>query len=217
MNKIDLKRITAITVDGRSFEEERYSRFRDIVSFMNKNIEFFSIKMFLVEDPNIPGVEFHKIDKMGITDYSRFCLHKLADHIDTDFCLIFQDDGFVLNPDLWTDEFFMYDYIGSPWPLHMGWPEEGRQVGNGGFSLRSKRLLEFTKNLPHQTENEDTYIVISRREEVEKAGIKIAPLEIARLFSVENRIDAEHNLKTCFGFHAKRELDEAIKIINCNE
>jgi hypothetical protein len=99
----------------------------------------------------------------------------------------------------------------------MGWPEKGKQVGNGGFSLRSKKLLDFTKTLHHNTENEDTHIVITKREEIEKSGLKIAPLEIARLFSVENSLDSTHNLKTCFGFHAKRELNEALKIINHNE
>jgi hypothetical protein len=214
MSKINLKKITAITIDGRRFDEERYTRFKDIVSFMSEKIEFHSIKMFLVQDPEIPGVEFYRIKNFGISDYSRFCLHNLYDNVDSDYCLIFQDDGFVLNPHLWDDEFLKYDYIGSPWPLYIGWPEEGRQVGNGGFSLRSKKLLEYSKSLTsHSTENEDTYLLNSNRENLVKFGINIAPLDIARKFSVENPLDDDHNLDTCFGFHAKHLLNDAIKKI----
>lgn len=213
MGKLDLKRVTAVTIDGRAPTQERYDRFREIVSFMNCHIEFNSIKIFLVEDPLIDNIEFHKINRQGISDYSKFCLHKLVNYIDTDFCLIFQDDGFVLNPDLWTDEFFLYDYIGSPWPLYIGWPEEGKQVGNGGFSLRSKKLLEYSKTLVnHTTENEDTYL-LNDRKALRDAGIKIAPLEIARKFSVENHLDSDHNIENCFGFHAKHLLEESLKII----
>ena len=214
MSKINLKKITAITIDGRRFDEERYTRFKDIVSFMSEKIEFHSIKMFLVQDPEIPGVEFYRIKNFGISDYSRFCLHNLYDNVDSDYCLIFQDDGFVLNPHLWDDEFLKYDYIGSPWPLYIGWPEEGRQVGNGGFSLRSKKLLEYSKSLTsHSTENEDTYLLNSNRENLVKFGINIAPLDIARKFSVENPLDDDHNLDTCFGFHAMHLLNDAIKKI----
>ncbi len=214
MSKINLKKITAITIDGRRFDEERYARFKDIVSFMSEKIEFHSIKMFLVQNPEIPGVEFYRIKNFGISDYSRFCLHNLYDNVDSDYCLIFQDDGFVLNPHLWDDEFLKYDYIGSPWPLYIGWPEEGRQVGNGGFSLRSKKLLEYSKSLTsHSTENEDTYLLNSNRENLVKFGINIAPLDVARKFSVENPLDDDHNLDTCFGFHAKHLLNDAIKKI----
>jgi hypothetical protein len=214
MEKLDLKKITAVVIDGRGYLEERYNRFKEIVSFMQKHIEFDSIKMFLVEDPKISGIEFHKINRFGISDYSRFCLFKLSEYVNTDFCLIFQDDGFIINPDLWKDDFYNYDYIGSPWPLYMGWPKEGEQVGNGGFSLRSKKLLELTKTFTdHSTQNEDTYIVADKKSSLIDAGLKIAPLEIARLFSIENSLDDNHGLNTCFGFHAKHLLNAGIKKI----
>ncbi len=217
MKKLDLKKITAVTIDGRGYSEERFDRFKEIVSFMQKHIEFNSIKMFLVEDPKIDGVEFHKIHRFGISDYSKFCLHKLTNYIDTDFCLIFQDDGFVLNPHCWSEEFYMYDYIGSPWPLYIGWPEEGKQVGNGGFSLRSKKLLEYSKTLIHHTtENEDTYL-LENRKALHEAGIKIAPVDVARKFSIENHMDRDHSVHNCFGFHAKHLLNECLKIIRNDE
>lgn len=214
MEKINLKRITAVVIDGRRPDEEIYNNYSLIINYMNKYIEFGAIKLFLCENPNIPGTEFYQVKRMGIADYSKFCILELSDFIDTDFCLIFQDDGFVLNPHLWDEKFYDYDYIGSPWPLYMGWPVEGEQVGNGGFSLRSKSLLELTKTFTdHVTQNEDTFIISAKRDKILKAGLKIAPLEIAKKFSVENQIDQDHSMNTCFGFHGKNKKEEAINII----
>jgi len=214
MEKINLNKITAICIDGRPFNDERYKRYESIISFMTEHIDFYEIIFIGTRNPDIDNIKFVQIDEMGIQGYSNFCLLGLCDYINSQYCLIFQDDGFVLNPHLWRDEFLEYDYIGSPWPLYMGWPVEGNQVGNGGFSLRSKRLLEFSKTLVgHTTENEDTYLVGTNKCELDKRNLKIAPVEIARLFSVENNLDGDHNLNTCFGFHAKHLLPDALKII----
>ncbi len=218
MSKIDLKRITAVCIDGRSYDEERYKRYSIILDFFLKNINFCDVKMISTHNPKIDGISYIPINEFGISDYSKFCLHYLSDYINSDFCLLFQDDGFIINPNLWNDSFYEYDYIGSPWPLYIGWPIEGKQVGNGGFSLRSKKLLEFTKTFEeYTTENEDTYIVLTRRDDIENAGLKIAPLDIARCFSVEVPLDEDHNLNTCFGFHSKINLNEAIKKIKIDE
>jgi len=214
MSKINLKKITAVCIDGRPYNAERYERYSLILNFFLNNFEFHSIKMITTQDINIEGISHIKIEEFGISDYSRFCLHHLSDYVNSEFCLIFQDDGFIINPILWNDVFYDYDYIGSPWPLYIGWPIEGQQVGNGGFSLRSKKLLEFTKTFTeHTTENEDTYIISAKRKDLEEEGLLIAPLEVARLFSVENNLDDNHRLDTCFGFHAKHLLDDAIKMI----
>ena len=90
------------------------------------------------EEPTIP------INNMK--DYARYMIYHLHEHVVTDFVLTIQHDGFILNPDAWRDDFFDYDYIGAPWP----WREQGFvtpfgehiAVGNGGFSLRSKKLTE---------------------------------------------------------------------------
>jgi hypothetical protein len=212
--KLNLNRVTAICIDGREISDLLLERYKTILEFMTSSVDFGSIKFIGTRNPSVAGVEFKEIPKMGIIDYSKFCLFKLSDQVETDFCLLFQDDGFVLNPNLWNDLFYNYDYIGSPWPLYMGWPKEGEQVGNGGFSLRSKKLLELTKTFTeHWTQNEDTYIVADKKASLLDAGLKIAPIEIARLFSVENPIDENHNINTCFGYHSKMNMEEAIKKI----
>lgn len=68
-------------------------------------------------------------------------IKELNKYIETSYVLIIQYDGFILNPDAWTDEFLEYDYIGAPW-----WYTDDCNVGNGGFSLRSKKLLEILAN-----------------------------------------------------------------------
>jgi hypothetical protein len=211
--KIDLKKITLLCFDGRPEDIERSNRYREILDYMLSKIDFYAVKFFYPFDFQIDGIECIKIEQTSIGGYSRFCIRDLNKYIESEFCLIFQDDGFILNPDLWDDCFYEYDYIGAPWPLYIGWPQEGKQVGNGGFSLRSKKFLEISSNLPVSYQNEDTYILLTNRENLNKNSIKIAPLEIARNFSVEIPLDNEHNIENCFGFHSKRHLEKSLKYI----
>lgn len=70
--------------------------------------------------------------------YSSFVLSQLGTYIRSTHCLIVQWDGFVIDATMWDPAFLNYDYIGAPWPQF----DDGHDVGNGGFSLRSKRLLD---------------------------------------------------------------------------
>lgn len=212
-SKLNLTRVTAICVDGRPQTSDMIDRYRKILSYMMERVEFGDIKLFSPVDPKIDGIKFTQIPEMDLYGYSNFCINDMHKHIDTDFCLIFQDDGFILNPELWTDDFFNYDYIGAPWPLYIGWPVEGRQVGNGGFSLRSKRLLTFIKDFKC-TGNEDMMIVSVYRSKIDEAGFKFAPVDVAKNFAVEIAMDPEHGPEKTFGFHAKHLLDQALKIIS---
>jgi hypothetical protein len=187
--KLNLNRVTAICIDGREIGDLLLERYKIILGFMTDNVDFGSIKFIGTRNPSINGVEFKEIPKIGITDYSKFCLFELSKHVQTDFCLLFQDDGFILNPNLWNECFYDYDYIGSPWPLYMGWPKEGEQVGNGGFSLRSKKWCEIVSQLwPtwKKTHPEDHVCCITNYDQIIANGLKIAPEELALKFSVEN-------------------------------
>ena len=86
-----------------------------------------------------PGVETREIAPLASREaYSTLMLKGLARHVESSHALVVQWDGYVVNPDAWTGEFLACDYIGAPWP----WGSEGSRVGNGGFSLRSRRLLD---------------------------------------------------------------------------
>lgn len=138
-------------------------------------------------------------------DYSRFILHGLADHIETDHVLVVQWDGFVRDGRRWQDAFLAYDYIGAVWP-HFRDP---MAVGNGGFSLRSRRLLEATRLLPVGLEPEDVAICRTHRHELETIhDLRFAGLEIARQFSYEREISKRDE----FGFHGSYNLSAELPV-----
>jgi len=141
------------------------------------------------------SIGWRQIDRLeSRVDYSRFMLRTLADHIGTKHVLCVQWDGFVLRGDAWSSRFLDYDYIGAVWP-HF---DDSHNVGNGGFSLRSRRLLEACKELPFDgSEAED--IVIGRlcRAQLEQQGIRFAPASLARQFAYERTPATGRE----FGFH----------------
>jgi hypothetical protein len=135
-------------------------------------------------------------------DYSRIVLKNLLPHVRTSHVLLVQWDGYVINPDRWQTAFLENDYIGAPWPGKDGNP---RSVGNGGFSLRSRRLLEALQDdrFELMTNTEDVTICgIHKPRLVSEFGIRFADVDLAKQFSFEMgalRILAGGN-KT-FGFH----------------
>jgi len=128
-------------------------------------------------------------------DYSHFMLTELVEHISTEHVLVVQWDGFVTDPAAWTDDFLGFDYIGAPWPHFI----DGHDVGNGGFSLRSRRLLEacrapeFVVHCP-----EDVAIGRTNRESLENHhGIRFADVATANRFAFERTSPDGPT----FGFH----------------
>ena len=133
------------------------------------------------------------------TDYSRFMLHGLAEHIDTSHALCVQWDGFVLNGAAWDPAFLEYDYIGAVWP-HF---KDAYNVGNGGFSLRSKRLLQACRDLPFDGSDAEDLIIARRfRPQLEERGIRFAPESVARQFAFERTAPTGSE----FGFHGAYNL-----------
>ena len=140
----------------------------------------------------------------SIEDYSRFMLRGLNQHLCCDFFLVVQWDGFVLHPECWTDEFLDYDYIGSVWTERFN----KHKVGNGGFSLRSRKLLHALTSPDIQvTHPEDLSICDINRDLLEKVhGIRFAPPDIAARFAYEHvRSDV-----LTFGFHGVFNLIDAL-------
>jgi hypothetical protein len=128
--------------------------------------------------------------------YNKRILELVAEHISCDFALIVQYDGFALNRSLWDDKFFSFDYIGAPWPNYPFYT-----VGNGGFSLRSLRLIDSTAKLAHlrsENEAEDLFICRTIRPLLEKRfSVKFASEKDALRFSFES----PQHPKAAFGFH----------------
>ena len=140
-------------------------------------------------------IEWRKIDRMNSrADYSRFMLRSLTDHVETSHALCVQWDGFVLSGQAWRPEFLEYDYIGAVWP-HFA---DNNNVGNGGFSLRSRRLLEACRDLPADSADAEDVVIGRRfRPQLEERGIRFAPASLARKFAYERTAPTGHE----FGFH----------------
>ncbi len=128
-------------------------------------------------------------------EYSRFVLKHLVDHVATPHVLLVQWDGYVVNPAAWDDAFLDCDYVGARW----FWHTDGHDVGNGGFSLRSRRLLQALRDPRIDlVEAEDLTIGRSFRDLLEREhGIRFAGAALADRFSYE----AAYPVGTPFGFH----------------
>jgi Protein of unknown function (DUF5672) len=142
----------------------------------------------------ISGATLVPIKKsISMVDYAQVMLKHLWLHVDTEHILIVQWDGMAVDRDQWDDEYLKYDYIGSPWGDGL--------IGNGGFSLRSRKLLDCLRDNQIQItsdtgQDEDIIICKHYRSNLEKQGIKFAPTELANKFSIEH----QHTGDT-FGFH----------------
>jgi hypothetical protein len=164
-----------------------------------------------------PSIRWRRIARLASrADYSRFMLRELADHVRTSHALCIQWDGFVLNGHAWDPSFLDFDYIGAVWPQF----DDGHDVGNGGFSLRSKRLLNACKQLPFDgTVGEDVTIGRKCRAELEASGIRFAPAAVARRFAYERTPPTGQE----FGFHGAFNLvkhvspDDAFQIFRSLE
>ena len=161
-------------------------------------IEFARVVLFT--DAAAQGILPAHIDGVPISigsvdEYSAFMLRGLATHIATPFVLVVQWDGYVLDASTWDPAFLEYDYVGAPFASG----PQGWLVGNGGFSLRSARLLAAMQDPAMSISNpEDTCICHDNRDRLERDfGIRFATPQIAARFAFE-RVEPTG---PTFGFH----------------
>lgn len=152
-----------------------------------------------------PGVHCVPIAPLRCTaDYSRFMLHELHRWIETAHCMVIQWDGYPLHAGHWNRTFLEFDYVGAPWPQF----DDGHDVGNGGFSLRSRRLLQACLDPRFDDDGAAEDLVIARRNRAfleREHAIRFADRETAARFSIERPIANLHGcadaLACAFGFH----------------
>lgn len=137
-----------------------------------------------------PGSRLIKIEPINQVEYSRLVLKDLGSYVETDHFMCIQYDGMPIDGKFWDNEYLKYDYIGAPWP----WGPYNRRVGNGGFSLRSRKLAlacqnpKIVFNPPGHGDNnymEDLHICVMYADYLESKGIRFAPVELAKKFSAE--------------------------------
>lgn len=177
------------------------------IEYSCRHFEFASKKILSdVRPTNLPSdMSFIEIPRFTERDaYSDFALQKLYDYTESEFVLMIHDDGFIINPHLWNPDFLKYDYIGAPWPGPSCDIEYGR-VGNGGFCIRSRRLLKATRELKYEPTHDDWVIGVTHNQELREMDIHTAPVTLAMTFALELPIEeCEYNLDNTFGFHSKR-------------
>jgi SAM-dependent methyltransferase len=195
-----------------------------------------------------PGIEHLRIAPLNYHEYGWFMMFALWRVVTTEFALVVQEDGWVVNADNWRDEFLGFDYIGAPihlakidtpqgtyWRNRFAWADEMDKPGhvvtpiqNGGFSLRSRRFMRALIDHPHIRVEipppdavegdplrmhwqhnallEDVQLSGVLRPALEAVGMRFAPLELARSFSIEHagpQLHHGYNAMLLFGHHAK--------------
>ena len=192
---IQLPDITLIGLSGVGYRTDKMVQAFD---YSCKNIEFGAVKYIQLG-------EIKDIDS-----WSRAVIYELPKYIETDYCLLIHENGFVVHSESWRGEWFDYDYIGAPWPLPQDTfsyrDEEGNivRVGNS-VSLRSKKLINLIARKEWKpyfgNYNEDGFITCHNRKWLEAQGCKFAPLEVARWFGRELEMSENGDVDKPFVFH----------------
>lgn len=177
-------------------------------------INFAEVVLISDVDPGrLPkNISYSKSPKSSnIDEWNYNIIYDFPNHIKTEFVILIHDNGFIVNPSSWRDEFLEYDYIGAPWPLptdsfsYRDINNKIIRVGNS-VSLRSKKLLDVPINRGlewkafHGFTNEDGFICVNYRHEYEKAGCRFADIDIAKYFSHETELPETQNIEP-FAFH----------------
>lgn len=208
--KLDLPSVTLFCADCISVE-----RVIPVIERCKALCNFGAVKLLT----HLPTDYPHRIEISKLSthiEYSIFMFKRAYQYIDTKHVLIVQHDGWILNTDAWNQEWLNNDYMG-PLFIHKH-PIDERSVGSGGFSLRTKRLMQFvSKNTPPWDGSpeeaqriqkmigayEDGVISICVRDSLVNAGFKFAtPLEASR-FAQGGQNDINYYTSLPFGFHGQ--------------
>lgn len=190
------------------------------MEYSMRGIDFGDVVLITHRKPlTLPkGIRYSHTSKLNDIDKFNYkMVYELGEHIHTEFALIVHADGFVVHPESWRDEFLDYDYIGSPWPLpqndyaYRDSKGEIVRVGNS-VSIRSKRLLDFPgqaglpweKMAEDDNYNEDTFLCCKYKNVIEEAGMRFAPIEVAKYFGHEHMIPEIMDVEAPFLFHKWR-------------
>jgi hypothetical protein len=133
----------------------------------------------------------------GMNSFSIADLNAICRNVRTEYGLIVQWDAWAVHSDRWDDHFLKYDYIGPVWP----WFKDGMNVGCGGFSMYSRRLLDAIEDIGVDIPvgmAGDIWVCRHIRPRLERQyRIKFAPDKVANRFAFERVNPAKPTL----GFH----------------
>ena len=187
--------LVAIDTDPVSHPLTRYAVHRSLGALAVEEVLFFGGQPLGLGERFVRTERFDSIDT-----YSEFVFKCLWPFIGTKFVMIVHWDGFITEPSLWRSEFLAHDYIGAPW----AWAADGANIGNGGFCIRSRKLMLACRDVRLRRHPEIAFggaedIVIGRlyRTHLEAQGLSFASTELAAAFSYETG----ERRGPSFGFH----------------
>lgn len=195
---LKLNDVTLVCVETREHELARMAvedclrvaEFGDVLILTDKPESFCLSQPFRYQVvPDWP-------DKLG---WSRSWWFDVPPLLRTSQTLNIQWDSWICDPSMWRDEFLRYDFIGAPW-----WYKDGKNVGNGGFCLKSARLARYIykhrDRFPCDTAVDDDLLCRTYRPKLEEAGFLWAPEKVAHDFAFECCRPSKTSKH--FGFHA---------------
>ncbi len=218
--------LTLVGIDGLGVGIDSYIRIFELCS---KELEFEKILLFTsapgysVDIPADLQIDFIQLPKLTYKEFNTFCLTGVTEFVETSHVLFVQTDGFICNGSNWKDYYYDYDYIGQPWIQRPGvsfpWVRNVEEsVGEGGFSLRSKKLLQLVSSLDYEMirnavqggYQEDVFISSYLRDYLTGQGCKFATPEIGSQFCSGLHEFNYDKLDTSFGFHANEYVEEVL-------
>jgi uncharacterized protein DUF5672 len=120
----------------------------------------------------------------SLNEVMRYLWYDMPLPVTTGHALTIQWDSGIVSPLQWREGFLDCDYVGAPW----GWHGDAYEVGNGGFSLRSRRLMHYVAERREQfplVHPEDDVLCRRYRPALEHAGFRWAPTDLALRFAFE--------------------------------
>jgi len=202
----DLGKVTYLSVVPNK-SDKIYQDIDSIISIginSSKNLNFGKKVIYTCVEPTTDPLDFEikMIDEIPHNKFGDEILGIYANSFDTEYVINFHCDGFIQNPSAWSDSYLDYDYIGAP-IYYRG----EILCGNGGFSLRSKRICQriyelFEKNKNQlQGYNEDVIVSYFLKDQLKEEGFRIPNLDIASKFSTEHYSEDHSNFGSSFGMH----------------
>lgn len=214
---LKLPDVTLVMVETREHELARMAiedclrvaEFGDVLVLTDRPSEFWKLTQMGVT-PRIVAVPDWP-EKIG---WSRSWWFDVPPLLRTSQTLNIQWDSWICDPSMWRDDFLRYDFIGAPW-----WYKDGKNVGNGGFCLKSTRLARYIykhrDKFPCDTPVDDDLLCRTYRPKLEEAGFLWAPEKVAHDFAFEccrPSATSKH-----FGFHAAFNWPDVLPVERLNE
>ncbi len=208
-NKLSLEQVTLVSVCTVEGEKGAMAMRHSMTDINFKEALLFSTHKPWNLGEQIKNINIKPFKDVG--EWGKFIVFDLYKFIKTPYILLIHPDGFVVNPDLWQDDFLNFDYIGAPWPnpkdnySYRTSNNEIVKVGNS-VSIRSRELLMLPSKLNLKWEpyygfyHEDGFLCAMNRDILKANGMKFADEKIAYRFSIETKL-SKFRTKKSFVFH----------------